>query len=96
MDVCARAGLTGELHHLCAHRRRPHRRHCLYIARCTSLLLDFIFFINFTVALFNVMRFPLNVLPMVLTSIVEANVSVSRLRKFLLGMECLLMGSFVL
>ncbi|XP_075021177.1 multidrug resistance-associated protein 1 isoform X6 [Calonectris borealis] len=36
-----------------------------------------------SLALFNILRFPLNVLPMVISSIVEASVSLKRLRVFL-------------
>lgn len=39
------------------------------------------------VALFNVMRFPLSMLPNVINSMVEANISLQRLNKFLLGKE---------
>ncbi|GAM28766.1 hypothetical protein SAMD00019534_119420 [Acytostelium subglobosum LB1] len=35
-------------------------------------------------SLFNVMQFPINMLPMVVSSIIEANVSVGRLQRFLL------------
>jgi hypothetical protein len=38
-------------------------------------------------ALFNVLRFPLNMLPQVISSLVEANVSVKRLQKYLLAEE---------
>ncbi|NXQ53258.1 MRP1 protein, partial [Anthoscopus minutus] len=36
-----------------------------------------------SLALFNILRFPLNILPMVISSIVEASVSLKRLREFL-------------
>jgi len=36
-------------------------------------------------ALFNVLRMPLNLLPQVISSVVEANVSVKRLQKYLLS-----------
>ena len=35
------------------------------------------------ISLFNILRFPTNALPMVITSVVEASVSVKRLRDFL-------------
>ena len=38
-------------------------------------------------SLFNVLRFPLNMLPQVISSLVEANVSVKRLQKYLLAEE---------
>lgn len=40
-----------------------------------------------SVALFNVLRFPLNMLPQVISSLVEAHVSVKRISKFLLAEE---------
>lgn len=38
-------------------------------------------------SLFNVLRFPLNMLPQVISSLVEANVSVKRMQKYLLAEE---------
>ena len=38
-------------------------------------------------ALFNILRFPLNILPMVVSGLVEARVSIKRLNKFLLNEE---------
>jgi len=38
-------------------------------------------------ALFNIMRFPLNALPMVISNIVESRVSLNRIYKYLMGAE---------
>ena len=38
-----------------------------------------------SVALFNVLRFPLNMLPNVITSLVDCNISIKRIEKYLLA-----------
>lgn len=40
-----------------------------------------------SLTLFNIIRFPLMILPMVITSMIQANVSMTRIRRFLLKDE---------